>query len=102
MRGHRARRATLQWAKFGPPRSGCSAQARGSVATFVRATSPTITPLLATGLRRAITEVQSKDIWLHGYGARDEPPVTPDEDVTSDTELHPARLSSPITAITRP
>ena len=78
---HSDRRATLRWAKSGPPpfgwllaaaaqdklrlwRRGCSVQPRGSVAALARATSPRCTLLLATELHRAITAVQPNVIWL--------------------------------------
>ena len=64
MRAYCDRRATRQWAKSGPPQRGCPVKAGGGVAPLVRATSPAITTLLATGLHRAITVVQSSVIWL--------------------------------------
>ena len=64
MQAYCDRRVTQQWAKSGPPRRGCPVKAGGGVAPLVRATSPVVTTLLATGLHRAITMAQPSVSWL--------------------------------------
>ena len=64
MLAYRDRRATLRWAKSGPPLRGCPVKSRGSVTALARATSPRCTLLLPTKLHRAITVMQPNVIWL--------------------------------------
>ncbi|MBQ0771290.1 MAG: hypothetical protein ACI9KA_001193 [Parasphingorhabdus sp.] len=52
---HCDRRATLRWAKLGPPPQGRVGKPAGGVAALAWATSPRCTPLLASGLPDAMT-----------------------------------------------